>query len=912
MDKDINKKNIVKEEQKILNFFKSERGQWIGIGILLLIIIIFGAWIRFQNLDLLVDSTTGEYIPVALDPFYFLRVAETIVDNGGILPACDNFRVLGDQCVGWIKEILPQAIVLMWKGANFFGNYSLQYIGVISPVIFFILGLIVFFLLIFALTDSKIIALISSFLLAIVPAYLYRTMAGFSDHEAIGMLAFLSTLLVFTYSMKFFEKEKKKIPIKSFLFGVATGFVTAFTIASWGGISKFIFMILPLSFLIFWVINAEKKDKKTRINFLIFYISWFVFSFLSGIVFGFDIINKFSASVLVPSGVLAGFGLIFMLVDYILIEYKEKIKKFKDYRIFYSAILTIILGLILLVVLGQDVISLFHNLIERLLNPFGIDRLGLTVAENKQPYLRDWIGQTGSTIFYLFIAGLFFVGINFSKKIKKINYKILFSVSWIVMVLGIVFSRISANSVLNGKNAFSYLLYAFGLLFFIFVFIYIYLKRDIHVKSELIIILSIMFFVIIAGRGAARLFFVITPFMIFMASYSIPNLYRYAKNSKDEILKILLYGGFAIAVISLLLVVPGMISSSKYQATNTGPSANIHWQKAMEWVRENTAEGSIFSHWWDYGYWVEYLGERPTIADGGHFEGTYRDHMIGRYILTESNVDRTLSFMKSNKIGYLLIDQTDLGKYPAYSSIGSNFQWDRFSSINIMNADASQTVETSKGERRIYQGVSGVEDDIIYNLNGTEIFIPGAIYDDIGNPDFKAFTIGVILEIEREGDFISFEQPKIVFVYNNQQIHLPLKYVYYKNKKIEFERGIDAGIMIAPRLVNTNNGMTIDNFGSVIYFSSRTIDSLFVQLYLLNDPDNRYSTIKLAHSEENPFVENIKSQGADLDEFVIYQGFQGPIKIYETDYPDYILENEEFKSYLLNEWAEFDNLEFRK
>jgi len=39
----------------------------------------------------------------------------------------------------------------------------------------------------------------------------------------------------------------------------------------------------------------------------------------------------------------------------------------------------------------------------------------------------------------------------------------------------------------------------------------------------------------------------------------------------------------------------------------------------MSWVRENTNPGEVFVHWWDYGYWVEYLGERPTLADGGHF-----------------------------------------------------------------------------------------------------------------------------------------------------------------------------------------------------------------------------------------------------------------------------------------------------
>lgn len=914
MDK---KKDFKDDGQKIINFFKSPKGQLITVGFLLLIIIILGSWIRVQNLDLLKDSTTGESIPLALDPFYFLRLAETIVDNGG-LPECDSFRVLGDECIGFSKEILPQTVVLIWKTANIFGDYSLQHIDLISPVIFFILGLIVFFFLILNLTDSKITALLSSFLLAIVPAYLYRTMAGFSDHESIGMFAFFSAMLVFSYALKFLQKKKdnKKHLGKSLLWGIGTGFVTAFTIASWGGISRFIFMIVPLSSLIFWLVNIENKKDKFMESFILFYACWFLSSFSFGLLFGFDIINKFRISVLSSSGMITGFVLVFIIADYFIFKNRDYLKKIsrniEKYRIFYSVLLTIILGIIFLLVAGRDVIGLFADIIGRLLNPFGVDRLGLTVAENKQPFLSDWISQTGNTIFYLFLIGTAFVGFNISKGLKKMNHKILFSASWVFAILGIVFSRISETSTFNGNNFISGIFYATSLLVFALSFAYIYIKKGLRINYQLILILSMIFFVLIAGRGAARLFFVITPFMIFMASYSVPNLYDYAKKSKEEILKVLFYTGLGIAIIGLLIAIPGMISSSKSQATYTGPSANVHWQNAMKWVRENTAELSVFSHWWDYGYWVEYLGERPTIADGGHFEGTYRDHMIGRYILTESNVDRTLSFMKSNYVDYLLIDQTDIGKYPAYSSIGSDPEWDRMSSITTLIADQSQIKETAEGEIRVYNGVSGVYEDIVYDQNGSTIFIPGATFDNLGSPNYKAFLIGAIVEVEKGSGLISFEQPKGVFIYNNKQIQIPLRYVYYRGEKIDFGGGLEQGIQILPRAYSqTSGGLQIDSLGSALYFNSRTIDSLVVQLFLLNDPDNKYSSLKLVHKEENPFVENLKTQGVLADDFIYYNGLQGPIKIYEADYPENIIENEEFTRKTLNNWAEFDDIEVK-
>jgi len=130
---------------KTLKFFKQKKVIYSIVIVLFLLILFLGTSIRIQNLDLLKDSTTGEYIPTALDPFYFLRVAETII-NQGSLPEFDSMRYIPAQ-TGFTNELIVPAVVLMYKIANTFGDYSIQFIDVISPVVFFVLGLIVFFLL---------------------------------------------------------------------------------------------------------------------------------------------------------------------------------------------------------------------------------------------------------------------------------------------------------------------------------------------------------------------------------------------------------------------------------------------------------------------------------------------------------------------------------------------------------------------------------------------------------------------------------------------------------------------------------------------------------------------------------------------------------------------------------------------
>jgi len=49
----------------------------------------------------------------------------------------------------------------------------------------------------------------------------------------------------------------------------------------------------------------------------------------------------------------------------------------------------------------------------------------------------------------------------------------------------------------------------------------------------------------------------------------------------------------------------------------TGLGMNIpSWINTLNWIRGNTSEDSVIVAWWDYGYWISVVGERPSVADG--------------------------------------------------------------------------------------------------------------------------------------------------------------------------------------------------------------------------------------------------------------------------------------------------------
>src|SRR3989338_11206751 len=168
----------------------------------------------------------------------------------------------------------------------------------------------------------------------------------------------------------------------------------------------------------------------------------------------------------------------------------------------------------------------------------------------------------------------------------------------------------------------------------------------------------------------------------------------------------------------------------------------------------------------------------------------------------------------------------------------------------------------------------GVDEDFIYNLKGSEIFLPlGAA--GIG---------GVILQSSQDNESMGFTQPTGVFVYNGQQYNLPLRYLEYNNKFVDFGSGLEGTIKIIQKIEVVNGQVKMDDFGSMIYISPRVMRGYFAQKYLLNDPFNKFLNFKLVHSEDNLIVSELKKQDVNLNEFIYYQGIQGPIKIWEIKY----------------------------
>lgn len=885
--------------EKITPILNNKKLQIILTIIILAVIIFLASSARTGNINNLKDQTSGKWIPLDLDSYYFLRIAETIDANGGKLPPVDNMRYYPLN-LGWSSEFLPKLIYGFYKiGKLFMPDITIAYVDLWYPVILFITTLILFYFLVYVLTKSKIFSILGVLLLSVIPPYVYHTILGSTDHDSLGIFSFLLAIFAFVVAIQYLNREDNK---KYWKLGLYTLFFSAslgFAIACWNGGAIFLFMIIPMSYFFIWAIQSKEVNKQKIINYSLFYIIGLPLTFILLKLYGpFSIFTETKRYLLEPQGLFGPltFGIILIDLCLMFFFYKfsnnEKILKFKDKRFLFSLIIIIIFGFFALQFgLHKSVYDVIESVMAKMLNPFGSARIALTVSENQQPFFSNWLNSFGKIAFWIAYLGIFFLGIKMSrgisrsdeKKKKQNEDRIIFTVCWVIMTSAILFTRYSPTGLFNGVNTISILTFFGAFALFIGACIGFFISTKINIKNELVLIAVWIIIMLISGRGAARLFTYISPLFVLVSVLLLKEVWEYIKETTEEISKVLLWAALIILIGLILLNSYAYYKGVIAQTNSMGPAANYQWQNAMSWMRTNTVTTAKIQSWWDYGYWIEYLGQRASLTDGGHGAGYY-DWLNGRYMLTGIRPDLALSFLKTNDVNYLLIDPTDIGKYTAFSTIGSDTTGkDRQSWIPVMVQNSAWTQETNNATTFILQGGTVLDQDIQYQENDSIFSLPAE----------KAGIGGVKITINAINGTI--QQPLGIFIYNNKQKELPLRFLYLDGKIHDFKEGIPGIARMVPSATqNPNGGLTIDKFGAMIYISPKVAPTLFANLYLMNDPFKIYPTITIAHTEEDIIVSSIRSQGGNVDSFFYYQGLRAPMQIYKINYPDNILTNDIF------------------
>mgnify|MGYP001608675742 CR=1 FL=1 len=895
--------DLGERKKKLISFFRENQ---IWIFVLLIVAVIFGIYVRslpmmdhnqampsftkfifnplsvYQGRPGLWDVTTNTWtLGPDLDPWLFLRNAETIVETGS-LPERDYMRNIPRGFDNSIEvPLLPRMIAWTYYVLNFLGvSANIELAGVVFPVIMFALTIISFFLFVreIFLTDKKnkanIIAIIASLFMIVVPVFLSRTVAGIPEKESA---AFFFLFLAFYF---FLKGWKTKTLYKGIVFGLCAGIATGLMGLVWGGV---IYAFIPIgtSALIGFILN--KVHTKESIVYGAWAVgSFFIMSYFSPKRYGLlDMFTSLSSGIAVIS-------LFVMIIHFLIfntgIARIKFIRESKIPKTIISLIFSAVLGIVLIgIMFGPGfLVEKLATIHQTIFKPV-VGRWNITVAENKQPDFLEWSQNFGPFFRNIpLFFWLFFVGsvVLFKKALYKLEKKdawVLTSL-FIVLLVGLIFSRYSGGGLFNGENFISKALYYMSLFVFIGAVIYYYTRYHKaqntafeSIAFEYIVLFCLFIFTLFTVRGAVRLIMVLGPIAPIFVSYIIVESIEQFLRNKEA--KKIFWSIFALViVVSSVYSFMVFYESTQVQSFNFIPSSyNMQWQKAMEWVRTNTPENAVFSHWWDYGYWVQSIGKRATIVDGGNAI-TYWNYLMGRHVLTGDNEKDALEFLYNHNVTHLLIDSTDIGKYTAFSSIGSDINYDRYSWIGTFLLDEKQIQETSNHTVYFYMGGVPLDEDLIITEEGKEVFMPA-----------QQAGVGAIVLTMNNNDK-SFNQPYAIMVNQNKQYKVNVRYVYVNGQFFDFKTGIEAAAFIFPRLDVSGSSVNKNDIGAALFISPRLFRGLLSQVYIMNDSLKKFPHFKLVNTQDSLIIEDLKRQGMQLPDFVYYNGVHGPIKIWEISY----------------------------
>lgn len=149
-----------------------------------------------------------------------------------------------------------------------------------------------------------------------------------------------------------------------------------------------------------------------------------------------------------------------------------------------------------------------------------------------------------------------------------------------------------------------------------------------------------------------------------------------------------------LSVVFIVLLLASLIPHAQYAtATASGPGplgmsgvpilldGNYpqDWIKALNWLKANTTDDSIICSWWDYGYWIETVANRTTLADGSTMN---RTQIINIAHMMMKPQNESLQIMKRFDVDYVVVFVTYNPNTPSQEwPFGDNVKWPQMANI---------------------------------------------------------------------------------------------------------------------------------------------------------------------------------------------------------------------------------------
>ena len=194
-----------------------------------------------------------------------------------------------------------------------------------------------------------------------------------------------------------------------------------------------------------------------------------------------------------------------------------------------------------------------------------------------------------------------------------------------------------------------------------------------------IFVLTLGIFSVYIGSAFMRLEVFTSIGIIILSSIGISLILKSSlhNNEKFKISKYII-SSFLLVMLIIPLFLPvdanviSVSNSTPPVIKNGGTSFNVatnDWRESLEWIKYNTPQNSVIGSWWDYGYWIQTISNRASLADNS----TVIDHRIKTIAkiffetpddawksLTQMETDYFIIFIAAEKLPYQTQELDDL------------------------------------------------------------------------------------------------------------------------------------------------------------------------------------------------------------------------------------------------------------
>ncbi len=517
------------------------------------------------------------------DPWYYYRLIENCLHNFPNRIWFDPFTNYPFGTYTHFGPFLVYFSVILIKIFGLNDPESIKSLLAFIPVIGGTLIIMSTYLFSSSVFNRKV-GVISALLISMIPGqFLHRSVLGFNDHHIWEVFWLVTTLGLYVYTVKIWEREENPVKSRNAIFySILTGISYGFLLYTWA--PSFIFAPFIVSF-IFIAMLFKKFLKIGDINNLI-YVTVIMLSVSSILYVPFIKTPYFGTNYYSPLQLLVLLGCIGLLAVFWTINLLKERTFFKgrEEHLFPATLIAVVIVSVgVLAILAPQIYYSLYSVIG-VIRPKGG---ALTIAE-VQPFFTMY-GE-------------------FSLAPAWIHFSMTF---------------------------------IFGFFGFIYLIYKIYRERD--VNHVLVFLWSLTMFIALCGQNRFAYYF--APVCAVLSALITDRILEYLKfydfisNLKSKKVKIS-WSKIILSILIIVILFYPTISMANEQSKVAG-GIGKEWYDALVWLRENTADGFYDEYyyelyepsknvsepyhypaktygvmsWWDYGHWIEAIGHRMPNAN---------------------------------------------------------------------------------------------------------------------------------------------------------------------------------------------------------------------------------------------------------------------------------------------------------